>query len=258
MTDALSGQALAATDTPPRTVHVVTLFPSLFQSWLQQGVVSRAVEKGIVHLDLIDLREFGVGRHHVTDDYPFGGGPGMVMKPEPLFAAVESRSLADEAPIILLTPQGRQFNQAEAQRLAALSSFTLIAGHYEGVDERVREHLVTDELSIGDYVVSCGELAAMVVADAVVRLVPGALSSGSTVEESFSSKLLEYPHYTRPADFRGWTVPEVILSGHHGEVARWRREEALRRTLLRRPDLLDVTDLTEAERVLVETWRSQT
>lgn len=219
-------------------IDIVTLFPPLFGCWLQQGVVSRAVARHLVDITLVDLRAFGVGRHQITDDYPFGGGAGMVMKPEPLFAAVESLVLDGTSPIILLTPQGRLFKQASAEQLSLVPRFTLVCGHYEGVDERVREHLVTDEISIGDYVLSSGELAAMVVADAVARLVPGVLAAQSTVEESFSGPLLEYPQFTRPAEFRGWKVPDVLLSGHHGEIARWRREQALQRTGERRPDLL--------------------
>jgi tRNA (guanine37-N1)-methyltransferase len=219
-------------------VSIVSLFPHIFDSWLAQGVVSRAVERGLAGVDLVDIRPFGVGRHHITDDYPFGGGAGMVMKPEPVFAAVESLNPPPNIPIILLSPRGRPFTQSIARGLAARPAFILIAGHYEGVDERVREHLTTDELSIGDYVLSCGELAAMVVTDAVVRLLPGALAEGSADDESFTSALLEYPHYTRPASFRGWDVPPVLLSGHHAEIARWRRDQSLAITRRVRPDLL--------------------
>lgn len=178
----------------------------------------------------------------------------MVMKPEPLFAAVAQSGATGDVPVILLSPRGRPFQQAHAERLSKLGRFILVAGHYEGVDQRVIEHLVTEELSIGDYVLSSGELAAMVVADAVVRLVPGALASESTVEESFSRGLLEYPQYTRPAQYMGWNVPEVLLSGNHGEIARWRREQALRVTLKQRPDLLATADLSREEQTLVERW----
>lgn len=232
----------------------MTLFPHLFDSWLGQGVVSRAVGKGIVSIHLTDLRQFGLGRHQVTDDYPFGGGAGMVMKPEPLFSAVDSLQRHAEAPVILLSPQGTRFDQGIAESLARLPEFVLLAGHYEGVDERVREHAITDELSIGDYVLSAGELAAMVVCDAVVRLLPGALTSASTAEESFAEGLLEYPQYTRPAVYRGWSVPEILLSGNHGEIARWRRRMSLRQTFLRRPELLRSASLNADERKLVLAW----
>jgi tRNA (guanine37-N1)-methyltransferase len=242
---------------PKMTIHIVTLFPILFASWLRQGVVARAREGGIIEVALTNLRPFGVGRHQITDDYPFGGGPGMVMKPEPLFDAVATLDLDQDVPVILLSPRGRTFDQKVAESLAALDTFVLIAGHYEGVDERVREHLVTDELSIGDYVLSSGELAAMVVADAVARLVPDVLAEGSTVEESFSSGLLEYPQYTRPADFRGWKVPDVLLSGHHGQIAKWRREQALWKTFQSRPDLLDQAELTPQEKGLIDRWKRE-
>jgi len=181
-------------------------------------------------------------RHHIVDDYPYGGGAGMVMKPEPIFNAVES--VYKGGPIILLTPQGRLFNQEIARSLAQEPRVTLICGHYEGVDERVREHLVTDELSIGDYVLTGGELAAMVVVDAVSRLIPGVLAADSTGEESHSNNLLEYPQYTRPPEFRGWRIPDILLSGHHEQIARWRRKESLRRTRQRRPDLFAKLDLS--------------
>jgi tRNA (guanine37-N1)-methyltransferase len=242
------------TEQGPPLLHIdiVTLFPSIFDSWLEQGVVSRAIERGLVGVTRVALREFGVGRHRVTDDYSFGGGPGMVLKPEPVFAAVESLGLAGGTPVILLGPPGRRFDQAIARQLSGLSRLVLIAGHYEGVDARVRDHLITDELSIGDYVLSGGELAAMVVVDATVRLLPGALSHGSAEEESFSSGLLEYPQYTRPAAFRGWEVPEVLRSGNHQEVARWRRRESLRATTARRPDLLAQVELSDWDRAALE------
>jgi len=230
---------------------IVTLFPGIFSSWLDQGMVSRAIERGIADIQLVDLRPFGLGRHSVTDDYPFGGGAGMVMKPEPLFAAVESIEAGIRTPIVLLSPRGRPFDQSVARELAQQAEIVLIAGHYEGVDERVREHLVTDEISIGDYVLSCGEIAAMVVIDAAVRLLPGALREGAADEESFSAGLLEYPQYTRPADFRGWSAPPVLLSGHHGEVARWRREQSLLITAERRPDLLEGVELSDADRLVL-------
>jgi tRNA (guanine37-N1)-methyltransferase len=214
-------------------------------------VVARAVEHGIVVVELVNLREFGVGRHRITDDYPFGGGAGMVMKPEPLFEAIESLAPQPGVPIVLLSPRGRLFSQTAAETMAQVPEIILLAGHYEGVDERVREHLASDEVSIGDYVLSAGELAAMVVTDAIVRLLPGALSRESTDEESFRGGLLEYPQYTRPATFRGWSVPEVLLSGHHAQIARWRKQQAIATTLERRPELVAAADLTTEERTLV-------
>jgi tRNA (guanine37-N1)-methyltransferase len=244
--------------TSPRLdVYIVTLFPNLFVSWLSQGVVSRAIKRGIATVSMVNLRDFGLGRHHITDDYPFGGGAGMVMKPEPLFAAIESLAIPEDGEITLLSPQGRRFDQRLARDLSGRSRLVLVAGHYEGVDERVRDHLVTDDISIGDYVVSAGELAAMVVTDAVVRLLPGALAPESAAEESFVGNLLEYPQYTRPASFRGWDVPDVLLSGHHGHVAEWRHEQALRRTFDRRPDLLEGDRLCDEDRRTVEHWRTE-
>jgi tRNA (guanine37-N1)-methyltransferase len=235
----VSRDVTAEAPVPRVRVHVITLFPQLFSCWLDQGVVSRAAARRLVDIDLVNLRNFGVGRHHITDDYPFGGGAGMVMKVEPLFDAVESLSLSADVPVILLGPTGRRFDQRVAEELSGLPRCALVCGHYEGVDERVRQHLVTDEISIGDYIVSSGEIAAMVVVDAMVRLVPGVIAETSTLEESFSEGLLEYPQYTRPAEYRGWSVPEVLLSGHHAEIARWRRDRALERTRDRRPDLLE-------------------
>jgi tRNA (guanine37-N1)-methyltransferase len=248
LTPERDANALEGESRVPWRASIVTLFPGIFSGWIEQGVVSRAMERGVAEVSLIDLRAFGVGRHAVTDDYPFGGGVGMVMKPEPLFAAVESLEIGAGTPIILLSPRGRRFDQAVAAELSRGSGVVLISGHYEGVDERVREHLATDEISIGDYVLSCGELAAMVVTDAAVRLLPGALREGAADEESFSHGLLEYPQYTRPAVFHQWHVPPVLLSGHHGEVDRWRREQALLVTARRRPDLLGGLDLTDADR----------
>lgn len=241
----------------PFRIDIVTLFPPLFDCWLKQGVASRAIERGLATIHLVNLRDFGVGRHHITDDYPFGGGPGMVLKPEPLFDAIESLDAPEPAPVILMSPRGRQFDQSVARELAGLSRFVLVAGHYEGVDQRVIDHLVSDELSIGDYVLSGGELAAMVVSDAVVRLLPGALAQGSADDESFSHGLLEYPQYTRPASFREWSVPDVLLSGHHAEVARWRRRQALDLTSERRPDLLKRAALTPEDQEVLMTLRSE-
>lgn len=242
---------------PLLSIDIVTLFPPLFESWLKQGVVSRAIEKHVLDLQIRDLRPFGVGRHQVTDDYPFGGGAGMVMKPEPLFASLRSLDLDPSVPVILLSPQGRRFDQKSAEELSGHGRLVLVSGHYEGVDERVREHAISDELSVGDYVLSAGELAAMVVADAVVRLLPGALAEESTLDETFNDGLLEYPQFTRPSDFEGRMVPEILLSGNHGEIAKWRRRQALRRTFERRPDLLRTANLTSDEQALVTIWSAE-
>ncbi len=220
---------------------VFTLFPEVFEPYIRVGVLGKAREKGLIEVHLHNLRDWATDKHRTVDDEPYGGGGGMVMKPEPIFAAVEDvLGRPPQAPVILLTPQGRLFTQRVAEELAQYPRLALICGRYEGVDERVRQHLVTDEISIGDYVLSGGELPALVVIDAVARLVPGVLGDPqATEEDSFSWGLLEYPHYTRPAVFRGWEVPEVLRSGDHARIARWRREQALKRTWERRPDLIE-------------------
>lgn len=217
---------------------------------MQGSILGRAVERSLLSVDLHNFRDHARDRHHTVDDYAYGGGPGMVLKPEPLFQAVESLLGAPpRCPVVLLTPQGRVFRQADAERLAGEERFALICGHYEGFDERISEHLATEELSIGDFVLTGGELAAMVVIDAVARLLPGVLGSDeSAVADSHASGLLQHPQYTRPAEFRGWTVPDVLLSGDHQAVARWRRRQSLQRTLQRRPDLLDTAELSEEDR----------
>ena len=234
-------------------IHILTLFPNMLSGPFSESIIKRAVDRGLVEIVLYNIRDYTWDRHHVVDDYPYGGGQGMVLKPEPIFAAVESIKNESEVPVLLLTPQGRLFNQMVAEELARYGEMILICGHYEGVDERVREHLVTDEVSIGDYVLSGGELAAMVIVDAVVRQLPGALGAEEAVrEDSHSSGLLEYPQYTRPRVFQGWEVPQVLLSGNHAEIARWRREQSIIRTLRRRPDLLERADLSREERMLLE------
>ncbi|OGO51010.1 MAG: tRNA (guanosine(37)-N1)-methyltransferase TrmD [Chloroflexi bacterium RBG_16_68_14] len=236
-------------------IDIITLFPEMFRGPFDASIVARAVEQGLVQIELHNLRDWGEGRHKVVDDSPHGGGAGMVLKPEPLFAAVEAvRPLAAEpGRVVLLTPQGRLLTQAIVNELAQFPRLVLLCGHYEGVDERVREHLVDDEISIGDYVLSGGEPAAMVLVDAVVRRLPGALGSeASLAEESHAQGLLEYPQYTRPADYRGWRVPDILLSGHHEEVRRWRRRQSLLRTARRRPDLLAKACLTDEERRWLE------
>lgn len=229
---------------------IFTLFPGMFAGAFAEGVVARARERGGIEIQVHDLRQYAAGKHRVTDDYAYGGG-GMVMKPEPIFAAVEAVLGEERAgcPVILLSPQGETFTQAMAWELARERRLALICGRYEGVDERVREHLATREVSIGDYVLSGGEIPAMVVVDAVARLVPGVLGdAAAALQESHSLGLLEHPHYTRPAVFRGWGVPEVLLSGDHQAVARWRRQEALRRTWERRAELLERAELTSEDR----------
>lgn len=235
-------------------VDVLTLFPEMFDGVFGSSILGKAREKGIVSLNAINFREYSGNKHGTVDDTPYGGGGGMVLKPEPIFAAVEAvlegkhEEAGDKrrAPrIILMCPQGETFTQKKAEELADEEHLIFICGHYEGYDERIREHLVTDELSIGDYVLTGGELPAMVVIDSVTRLLPGVLGNEmSAVTDSFSTGMLEYPHYTRPAEFRGWKVPDILLSGHHANVEEWRRKEALRRTLLRRPDLLETLELS--------------
>lgn len=234
---------------------IFTLFPEMFSSPFDTSIVSRAREAGQVELAFHNIRDYAVDRHHVTDDTPYGGGGGMVMKAEPIWNAVEAvlgydpTGRSNIPPIILLTPQGRLFTQTVARELVAHERLLLICGRYEGVDERVRHYLVTDEISIGDYVLTGGEIPAMVLVDAVVRLIPGVLGDpGATADDSHASGVLEYPHYTRPAVYRGHPVPEVLLSGHHAEVERWRRRQALRRTRERRPDLLDRAELSPTDR----------
>jgi tRNA (guanine37-N1)-methyltransferase len=224
----------------PFPVHVLTLFPEFFTGPLQASLTGKAIERGLFDVDLVDIRSFATDRHRTCDDLPYGGGAGMVMKPEPLVAALEhSREQLPDAPRILLTPQGEPFSQSIARDLREAPGLILTCGRYEGVDERVRKHWIDREISIGDYVLTGGEVAAMVVIDAVTRLLPGVLGNQDSVdEESFSTPLLEYPHYTRPRSFRGHDVPEILLSGDHQAIANWRREQSLERTRARRPDLL--------------------
>lgn len=237
-------------------IDILTLFPSMFSGPFDESIIKRAIDNGLVSIVFHNLRDWGIGKHRVVDDSPHGGGAGMVLMPEPLFNAVEAIRSDPATPVILLTPQGRRFNQKVARQLAAMDRFILVCGHYEGVDDRVREHLVTDEISIGDYVLTGGELPAMVVVDAVVRQLPGVLGSDeSAKDDSHSNGLLEYPQYTRPQDFRGWEVPPVLLSGNHAQIARWRREQSIMRTLQRRPDLLEQADLTDEERRMVDEKR---
>ena len=240
-------------------IDILALFPEVFQALFSFGIFQRAVDRKLISVNVHNIRDYTHDKHHTVDDYAFGGGAGMVLKPEPVFEAVEAVKSdisggeePGELPVVLLTPQGRLFSQQIACELTKYNNLMLICGHYEGIDERVREHLVTDEISIGDYVLSGGELAAMVVVDAVVRLLPGVLGSpDSPLEDSHSNGLLEYPQYTRPAVYRDWSVPQVLLSGNHAQIAKWRREQVIQRTLQRRPELLDRANLSLEEKQLV-------
>ena len=255
-------------------IDILTLFPEMFNSYTNESILKRAQEAGHLRLHWHNIRDYASGKHRVTDEPPYGGGGGMILKPEPIFRAVEnvlqeSRLVLSEAeggageqrgdspplplspspPLILMSPQGRPFSQKVAQELVQHEHLILICGRYEGVDERVRQYLITDEISIGDYVLTGGELAAMVIIDAVARLLPGVLGADSAAQtDSFATGLLEGPHYTRPETFRGWSVPEILRSGHAANITRWRREQALRRTWQRRPELLETADLTEQDK----------
>jgi len=241
-------------------IDILTLFPQMFHGPFGVGILQRATQRKLVQINIHNIRDYTHDRHHTVDDYAYGGGAGMVLKPAPVFEAVESIKSeirlpegANELPIILLTPQGHLFSQKVAQELSRYNHLILICGRYEGIDERVREHLATDEISIGDYVLSGGELAAMVVVDAVTRLLPGVLGSEASAQDnSHTTGLLEYPQYTRPEVYRGWAVPTVLLSGNHAQIANWRREQSITRTLKRRPELLDKADLDSEEKERVE------
>jgi tRNA (guanine37-N1)-methyltransferase len=239
---------------------VITIFPEMVESALAAGVVGRARERGVVDVKVRDLRDFTTDRHRTVDDIPYGGGPGMVMKPEPLWKAVEAIEAERGRPsaVVLTTPQGRPFTHAMAEEMSRLDRIVVICGRYEGVDERVTEALVTHEISIGDFVLTGGELPALVVLDAITRLVPGVVGdAGSVAADSFVGGLLDYPHYTRPAEFRGRQVPEVLVSGNHAAIERWRRQQRLQRTVSRRPDLLASAQLTEEERRELAAWTSK-
>jgi len=238
---------------------VFTLLPEVFPPYLDSSILQRARQRGLIDVRVHNIREWAADKHHVTDDEPYGGGGGMVMKVEPVFAAVESvlgRSASQgEAgcPIILLTPQGRVFNQTVAMELIQHPRLALICGRYEGVDERIRAHLVTDQISIGDFVLTGGELPALILIDALARLLPGVLGDpDGPFDDSHASGLLEYPHYTRPPEFRGWAVPDILISGNHARIATWRREQSLRRTFEQRPDLLEMAELDESDRKLLK------
>ena len=237
--------------------HILTIFPDMFQGPTSQGIVGRGIDSGAITVSLTDIREFTNDKHRSVDDYPFGGSPGMLMKPEPVFEAVESvqesAGLDRTAPVVLLSPQGRQLTQGIVEELANLGDLVLVCGRYEGFDERIRQELATDEISIGDYVLGGGELAAMVIIEATSRLIAGVVGSiESTEDDSFTTGLLQHPQYTRPAEFRGLTVPDVLISGNHANIRKWRRQESLRRTWQRRPDLLDTAELNADDRQYIE------
>ena len=250
---------------------VFTLLPEVFPPYLESSILQRARQRGLIDIRVHNIRDWATDKHHVTDDVPYGGGGGMVMKVEPIFASVESvlgpfdkltcacgTGAGRAAPssgvlLILLTPQGRVFNQKIALELSHHPSIALLCGRYEGIDERIREHLVTDEISIGDYVLTGGELPAMIIIDAVARLLPGVLGDpDGAFDDSHASGLLEYPHYTRPPEFRGWKVPDVLISGNHAKINKWRREQSLRRTFNRRPDMLESAPLSDADQKILK------
>lgn len=239
-------------------IDILSLFPKMFDGPFDESIVKRAVDDNLVNIHIHNIRDYTHDKHHTVDDYPYGGGAGMVMKPDPIFEAVESIKKEgnrenSEASVILLTPQGRLFCHEIAHELSLKPELIFICGHYEGVDERVREHLVTDEISIGEYIITGGELAAMVIVDAVVRLIPGVLGSElSNADDSYANGLLEYPHYTRPRVYRESEVPSVLLSGDHQEIARWRHEQAIKRTLERQPHLLKEEVLSEEDIILID------
>ena len=237
--------------------EIFTLFPEVFKPYFETSILKRAIQNDHLVIRVHNIRDWAADRHHTTDDTPYGGGGGMVMKPEPVFAAIESvLGTQRDFPTILLTPQGRPYDHKIAKQLAGEDRIALLCGHYEGVDERIREHLVSDEISIGDFVLTGGELAAMIVVDSVARFLPGVLGDPEGADDdSFASGLLEYPHYTRPEDFHGWKVPEVLLSGNHKAIMQWRREQALKRTLNRRPDLLDSFELSNKEKEFLSKLR---
>jgi tRNA (guanine37-N1)-methyltransferase len=234
--------------------NVFTLLPEVFPPYLNSSILNRASQRGLIDVRIHNIRDWATDKHHVTDDEPYGGGGGMVMKVEPVFAAVEGVLGPQPAcPVILLTPQGRVFDQKIALELVQQPRLALICGRYEGVDERIRTHLVTDEISIGDYVLTGGELPALILIDAISRLIPGVLGDpDGAMDDSHASGLLEYPHYTRPPEYRGWGVPEILLSGDHAKIEKWRREESLKRTLSRRPDLLEDAPLSEKDKDYLE------
>lgn len=239
-------------------IDYLTLFPEMFEGVLNHSILKRAQDKGIINVNTINFRDYAVNKHNQVDDYPFGGGQGMVLKPEPVFNAMKDIQHNDETRVILMCPQGRPFTQKIAQELSSTEHIVFICGHYEGYDERIREHLVTDEISMGDYVLTGGELPAMTMTDAIVRLIPGVLGNQqSHQDDSFSDGLLEFPQYTRPREFQGMTVPDVLLSGNHAHMEKWRHKQKLIRTYLKRPDLLMAYPLSEQDKEIIESFKKQ-
>ena len=245
--------------------EVFTLLPEVFPPYLDTSILNRARQRGLIDVRVHNIRDYTHDKHHTTDDTPYGGGGGMVMKPEPVFEAVESvlgletfQAQPVTVPVILMTPQGRVFTQPIAEELSRYERIALLCGRYEGVDERIREHLITDEISIGDYVLTGGELPALMIIDAVSRLIPGVLGDPTGAEDdSHSMGLLEYPHYTKPPEFRGWKVPDVLASGNHAKIDEWRRQQALTRTFHKRPDMLEKAELTEKDKKIIKGLKSK-
>ncbi|CAM3048999.1 tRNA (guanosine(37)-N1)-methyltransferase TrmD [Staphylococcus argensis] len=237
-------------------IDYLTLFPEMFEGVLNHSILKRAQDKGMLNANTVNFRDYAENKHNQVDDYPFGGGQGMVLKPEPIFNALESLQQTAETRVVLMCPQGEPFTQEKAQELSEAEHIVFICGHYEGYDERIREHLVTDEISIGDYVLTGGELPAMTMTDAIVRLIPGVLGNQQSHEDdSFQDGLLEFPQYTRPREYRGMNVPEVLLSGNHARIEAWRREQKLLRTYRNRPDLLEKAELSEQDRDILKRYR---
>ena len=231
-------------------INILTLFPNMFSGFTGESIIKRAIENGYLEINIIDIRDFASGKHKQCDDMPFGGGAGMVLKPEPLFSAIES---VKSDIVIYTTPQGKRFDQNDAKEFSSYDEITIIAGHYEGIDERVVETFVTHEISIGDFVLTGGEIPAMVITDAIARLVPGVIgNTDSYINDSFYNGLLDHPHYTRPAEFRGIKVPEILMSGHHKNIERWRRKETIKRTMLRRPDLLKKIEFDKEDKKILK------
>lgn len=239
-------------------IHVLSLFPEMFSGVFGSSIIKKAQEKGAVELAVTDIREYSENKHKQVDDYPYGGGAGMVLKPEPMFKAVEAITKDRKPRVILMCPQGERFNQKKAEELSKEDDLVFLCGHYEGYDERIRTHLVTDEISIGDFVLTGGELPAMTIIDSIVRLLPGVLGQqDSHIQDSFSTGLLEHPHYTRPAEFRGMKVPDVLLSGNHAKIAEWREEQSFKRTLERRPDLIEALELSDKQLKIIAKIKSE-